>query len=103
MQPTAVKDNWDFWVFNIGLDGELGGQASETSREMDLDFSANRVTPKLKIQLGSSLKYDEEKYDYVCIDTETTGFHADKDEIIEVCAIKFKTNGVIGDKKRLFF
>jgi len=64
MEPTAVKDSWDFWVFNIGMDGELGGESSRTSRDIGLDFSANRVTPKLKIQLGSSLKYDERKYDY---------------------------------------
>jgi hypothetical protein len=64
MEPTAVRDNWNFWVFNIGVDGELGGESSRTSREIDLDLSANRVTPDLKIQLGSSVDYDERKYDY---------------------------------------
>ncbi len=64
MEPTAVKDNWDFWVFNVGIDGELGGESSQTTRELDLDLSANRVTPELKIQIGSSLDYEESKYDY---------------------------------------
>ena len=64
MESTAVKDNWNFWVFNIGMDGELGGESSRTSRDIGLDFSANKVTPDLKIQLGSSLDYDERKYDY---------------------------------------
>jgi hypothetical protein len=41
---TAVKDRWNLWVFNIGSGINLDGERSETSREVGLDFSANRTT-----------------------------------------------------------
>jgi DNA polymerase III subunit epsilon len=37
-----------------------------------------------------------ERYDWVCIDTETTGLHADTNEIIEVAAREFNMNRELG-------
>ena len=61
VEPTAVKDRWDFWVFNIGMRGSVSGEKMRSSKFLSLDFSANRVTPEAKIQMGiwSNLYTDE--------------------------------------------
>ncbi len=64
LEPTAVKDNWDFWVFNIRVGGEFDEEASQQTTQLSLDLSANRVTPEWKIQLGLSGDYEEDNYDY---------------------------------------
>ncbi|MFW6140689.1 MAG: hypothetical protein ACOC5S_04980 [Acidobacteriota bacterium] len=64
LEPTAVEDKWDFWVFNVRVSGELGGETSQKSKEFGLDLSANRVTPQWKIELGFSGDYEEDHYDY---------------------------------------
>jgi hypothetical protein len=64
LEPTAVEDKWNFWVFNIRVNGELGGETSQKSTELGLNFSANRITPEWKIQLGLSGDYEEDNYDY---------------------------------------
>lgn len=64
LEPTAVKDPWNFWVFSLDVDGEFEGEASVISRTLDANFSANRVTPELKIRLGLSGEFDESEYDY---------------------------------------
>jgi hypothetical protein len=64
LEPTAVKDNWDFWVFNIRVSGELEEETSQRTTQLSLDLSVNRVTPEWKIQLGVSGDYEEDNYDY---------------------------------------
>ena len=64
LEPTSVKDNWNFWVFNIRLSGELQEETSQQTTQLSLDLSANRVTPEWKIQLGVSGDYEEDNYDY---------------------------------------
>jgi len=64
LEPTAVKDNWNFWVFNIRLSGELEEERSKRATQFNWDLSANRVTPEWKIQLGASGDYEEDNYDY---------------------------------------
>jgi len=64
LEPTAVKDNWNFWVFNIRLSGELEEERSKRATQFNWDLSANRVTPEWKIQLGASGDYKEDNYDY---------------------------------------
>lgn len=64
VEPTAVEDKWNFWVFSISMDGRLDGEATRSSNSIDANFSANRVTPDLKIRMGFSGDFDEEKYEY---------------------------------------
>ena len=63
-EPTAVQDKWNFWVFSISLDGRISGESTRSSKSIDVNFSANRVTPEWKIRLGLSGDYDERKYEY---------------------------------------
>jgi hypothetical protein len=64
LEPTAVEDPWDFWVFSMGLDGDVDSEQSRSSYSIDGNFSANRVTPELKIQMSVSGDYDESEYNY---------------------------------------
>ena len=64
LKPTAVKDPWKFWVFSISADGRFRGESSQQSSSMDLNVSANKVTPKIKVRLGLSGEFDYDKYDY---------------------------------------
>jgi hypothetical protein len=64
LNPTAVKDPWNFWVFSISADARLSGESSRSSRSLDINVSANRVTPDWKIRLGLSGDFDKRVYDY---------------------------------------
>jgi len=77
LEPTAVKDNWNFWVFSIRLSGELKEQRSKRATQLKGDLSASRVTPEWKIQLGVSGDYEEDNYDYE--DYSITSISKEKD------------------------
>jgi hypothetical protein len=64
LEPTAVKDPWNFWVFSISGDARISGETSRTSRSLDINISANRITPEWKIRLGLSGEFDKRTYDY---------------------------------------
>jgi hypothetical protein len=64
LEPTAVKDPWNFWVFSISMDGRISGEESRTSRSIDINLSANHVTPEMKVRLGLSGDFDKRTYDY---------------------------------------
>jgi len=64
LEPTAVKDPWKFWVFSISVDGRFSAEQSRSSHSFNVNVSANKVTPDVKIRLGLSGDFDEMKYDY---------------------------------------
>jgi hypothetical protein len=63
VKPTAVEDKWNFWVFNISLNGELRGEEQRKSKTLRGNFSANRVTPASKLRMGLDLDYDKDDYE----------------------------------------
>lgn len=64
LEPTAVVDPWKFWVFSISADGRVSGESSRSSRSLDVNVSANKVTPDIKIRLGLSGDFDKRVYNY---------------------------------------
>ena len=64
LEPTAVEDKWNFWVFSLSIGGDMSGEKYRSSRSVDMNFSANRVTPELKIRMGISGNFDEKKFKY---------------------------------------
>ncbi|MEE9553819.1 MAG: hypothetical protein V3W18_05925 [candidate division Zixibacteria bacterium] len=62
--PTAVKDKWDSWVFEIGGNCWFDGEKSYRSLSINGDIEASRVTEKSKIEFGFWGNYNEDKYDY---------------------------------------
>lgn len=62
-EPNNVEDNWNFWVFNIGVNGGLSGEKKQNFSSINGNFSANRVTPDLKVRLGASGHFNESHFD----------------------------------------
>jgi hypothetical protein len=49
-KPTSVIDKWDFWVFSLSANAFLIGETQYKDGMYYGSFSANRVTPELKIR-----------------------------------------------------
>jgi hypothetical protein len=63
-KPGAEADKWDSWVFNVSGNGFFNGEKSYRSSSLSGSFSANRVTPDIKIRLGLSASYGDNRYEY---------------------------------------
>lgn len=63
LKPTAVDDKWDFWIFNMGLRGSLSGEESWSEHSVRANFSANRVTPEMKLRLRIEGEFEEDTFD----------------------------------------
>ncbi|MFH1940774.1 MAG: hypothetical protein ABIL68_01625, partial [bacterium] len=63
-KPTDVIDKWDYWVFNIRFDPRISGESSRREYSYDASFSADRVTPNLKISLSVNYEYEVDKYKF---------------------------------------
>jgi hypothetical protein len=60
----AVADKWKSWVFSLSANGYFYGEKSYRYQSITGNFSANRVTPDIKIKLGLSANYYYSRYDY---------------------------------------
>ncbi|HZF66158.1 MAG TPA: hypothetical protein VEZ55_16825 [Chitinophagaceae bacterium] len=47
---TDAADRWNFWVFRVGVNGELSGERVYKSSRGSSEFSAQRTTEKLKVE-----------------------------------------------------
>lgn len=52
--PSARKDPWNFWVFNVNGSANLNGESLSKSHSYRMSFSGNRVTNNWKINLSSN-------------------------------------------------
>jgi len=57
--PEEVKDKWNYWIFSISPDVEIGGEESYKDLALEGRISANRVTEKWKTELFYQNEYDE--------------------------------------------
>ncbi len=63
VEPTAVEDKWNFWVFNISLWSDFSGEEQRKSTDLSVNFSANRVTLASKLRMGLDIDYEKDRYD----------------------------------------
>jgi hypothetical protein len=75
VRPTSVVDKWDFWVFNLGLDQFMMGESQYSSTSSSGSFSANRVTPELKVRTSVYGNLSRQRFDVegVSYKSETHG------------------------------
>jgi len=59
---TAVEDPWNFWVFNIGGNGWLNGEASYSNTDLTGRVNASRVTDKHKIRISSFYNFEKSTF-----------------------------------------
>jgi hypothetical protein len=62
LEPTSVEDKWNFWIFNVGLRGGLSGEESRKERSVRGNFSANRITPEMKLRMSVSGEFEEDTF-----------------------------------------
>jgi len=67
-KPQTAVDKWNSWVFSLSGNGYFNGEKSHKSASFGANFSANRVTPALKIKLGLSANYNNNRYTYGDLD-----------------------------------
>lgn len=63
VEPTQVEDKWNNWVFEVGGSGWFNGEESYQSFNSNMRFSADRITPKWKIELFGRANYNESRFD----------------------------------------
>jgi hypothetical protein len=54
IQPEAVEDSWNSWVFSAGVSGSVSGEKAKDFASLSGYLSANRVTPAEKLRMGLS-------------------------------------------------
>ncbi len=67
-KPEVAPDRWNSWVFSLSTGGFFRGEESFKSYSWSANFSANRVTPQLKIRLSVAGSTYFNRFEY---DTET--------------------------------
>ena len=71
-KAAAAVDKWKSWVFNVGGNGHFNGEQSQTSHAFGFNFSANKITPEIKLRLGLSASFRRNSYTYEDLDYTST-------------------------------
>jgi len=61
-ENTEVDDPWKFWVFNIGGNGYLNGEASYSSVDLTGRFSASKTTDKHKLRFRTFYNFEKSTF-----------------------------------------
>jgi hypothetical protein len=56
-------DPWNFWVFQLGVSGEVEGERRQSTVALDGDVSATRVTEAHKLEFQIRGEYQRERFD----------------------------------------
>ncbi len=64
VEPTAVEDRWNFWVFHLSFSGSVSGEKQMNSVSLRGSFSANRITPESKLRMSVSGNFNESNFTY---------------------------------------
>ncbi|MFT5167361.1 MAG: hypothetical protein ACI8P3_002598 [Saprospiraceae bacterium] len=59
---TTVNDPWNNWVFNIGGNGYMRGEATYRSVDLTGRFNASRVTNENKLRLSTFYNYEKSTF-----------------------------------------
>jgi hypothetical protein len=66
---ASAHDPWDLWVFHLGTEGSVEGEAQQNRYTIEGSASANRVSDRFKIGLSLNAEYDHESFE---LDDSTT-------------------------------
>ncbi|MEX2153786.1 MAG: DUF481 domain-containing protein [Gemmatimonadaceae bacterium] len=58
---APADDPWKAWVFEVGLDGGLSGEAQYKSRSLNASFEARRVTEAWKLNFEFDYEYEDDR------------------------------------------
>jgi hypothetical protein len=63
-KPAEGPDRWNYWLFSVSGNGYVSGEKYYKYRDLNVNFSANRITPELKLRLSLSGSNSNSRYDY---------------------------------------
>ena len=61
-KPTLVYDKWNYWVFSVGLEGELDYEELSKQSSYEISLSANRTTEASKFRFWANGRFNDERY-----------------------------------------
>ena len=64
IKPTDVVDPWKFWIFSAGVGVDFEQESQQKSESMEFMFTANKITPDIKISLGAGGQFEKDEYEY---------------------------------------
>jgi hypothetical protein len=56
-------DPWNLWVFEIGIEGSVEGEAQESNYSLEGSVEADRVAEDFKINFEIDMEYDREEFE----------------------------------------
>jgi hypothetical protein len=56
------KDPWNYWVFRVGLNGDVNGEESSKGRSVRGSVSANRTTDAWRMSFNTSANYRDSEF-----------------------------------------
>jgi hypothetical protein len=56
------KDPWNYWVFRIGLNGDVNGEESSKGRSIRGSVSANRTTDAWRLSFNTNANYRDSEF-----------------------------------------
>jgi hypothetical protein len=62
--PAPESDRWKYWIFSLSGEGNFSGERSYRDRWLEANFSANRITPDLKVRMSVSMDRNDEHFEY---------------------------------------
>jgi len=66
------KDRWNYWVYRVGMSGDVNGEESSSGRSIRGSFSANRTTDAWRMSFNTSANYRDSKFTIHDEETLTT-------------------------------
>jgi hypothetical protein len=81
--PVAAPgehDPWNLWVFQVGTEGSLEGEAQQSRYTLEGSASATRVSEQFKISFSVDAEYEHERFeldDTTTVDSQAENYDAD--------------------------
>lgn len=97
-QTLLRNDPWKAWVFEIGVNGETGGERYYRNRELNAELSADRVTEAWKTNVDFEFSYEDDRatvqeFDSVgAVIDEETFRNLQRDWTVELLQVKSISN-----------
>ena len=64
LQPSSLEDPWNAWVLRIGIDGNMSADANYRNVSYNGNFSANRITERIKTGIGIYWGKNQSNFNY---------------------------------------
>jgi hypothetical protein len=58
----ANADPWNFWVFRVGMSGDVNGEEQQSGRSIRGSFSANRTTDAWRVSISGNARYSDSTF-----------------------------------------